>query len=139
MTQTPEQLRAQIVRADRVWAFLDYDGTLADFAPTPAVVTPQPEVIDLIRRLARPPRISIAILSGRALPQVQQLMPVPGVLLGGTYGIELQLPSGEIVHRAEYDRLRPIIVQLKSHWDQLIAGRQGFFVEDKDWALALHA
>jgi trehalose-phosphatase len=139
MKLTSEQVLDRVTQADRVWVFLDYDGTLADFAPTPAIVTPQPDVIDLIQRLVQLPRMSIAVISGRALPQVQQLIPVPGVLLGGTYGIELKLPSGEIIHRADYGTLRPALEKLKIHWQQLVAGRTGFFVEDKAWAVALHA
>ncbi len=139
MRMTSEQVLDRVAQVDRVRMFLDYDGTLADFAPTPAIVTPQPDVIDLIQRLVQLPRTSIAVISGRALPQVQQLIPVSGVLLGGTYGIELKLPSGEIIHRADYGTLRPILVQLKTQWDQLTDRRVGFFVEDKDWAVALHA
>jgi trehalose-phosphatase len=139
MRWTSEAVLDRVAQADRVWVFLDYDGTLAEFAPTPAIVTPQPDVIDLIRRLVQLPRVSLAVISGRALPQVAQLVPVAGVLLAGTYGVELKLPSGEIVYRADYSALRPALEKLKIHWQQLIAARTGFFVEDKDWAVALHA
>ncbi len=139
MRLTIDQVLDRVAQADRVWLFLDYDGTLADFAPTPAIVTPQPDVIDLIRRLVSLPRVSLAVISGRALPQVQQLIPVADVLLAGTYGVELKLPSGEIIHRADYNALRPALEKLKIHWQQLVEARTGFFVEDKDWAVALHA
>ena len=50
-----------------------------------------------------------------------------------------RLPGGERVDRLEYDVIRPTLDALKPLWDSLIAGRQGFFLEDKGWALALHA
>jgi trehalose 6-phosphate phosphatase len=135
----PKEMTRRLVQAERLWLFLDYDGTLADFAPTPEHVNPDPELVDLLTRLAEDPRIRVAVVSGRRLKHVQQLVPVPGILLAGTYGVELQLPGGERVDRPEYDVIRPTLGALKAQWANLIAGRQGFFLEDKGWALALHA
>jgi trehalose 6-phosphate phosphatase len=80
-----------------------------------------------------------AVLSGRTLSQIQQLLPVPNILLAGTYGVELQTFDGEIVQRAERSVIRPALEQIKPIWQQLIAARTGFFIEDKGWTLALHA
>jgi trehalose-phosphatase len=139
MTCTPEGVYKQIRQAERLWLFLDYDGTLADFAPTPEHVNPDPEIIDLLIRLFQHPRIRLAVVSGRRLAHVQVLAPIPGVWLAGTYGIELQTPTGEQINRLEKDTIRPTLDTLKPRWLQLIAGRPGFFLEDKGWSLALHA
>ncbi len=136
---TPEQVAAQVLRADRLWLFLDYDGTLADFAPTPDQVVPNPEVIDLLRRWSQLMHVWLAVISGRQLSHVQRLIPVSGLVLAGTYGIELQLPDGMVIHRAEYATVRPVLERLKVQWQALVAGQNGFFIEDKGWALALHA
>ena len=132
-------INERLAQAERLWLFLDYDGTLADFAPTPEHVNPNPEVVDLLTRLARRPRIRVAVISGRRLSHVQALLPVPGILLAGTYGIELQTPEGGQIDRVEYDVIRPVLNTLKPQWVHLIAGREGFSLEDKGWALALHA
>ncbi|MBN1139982.1 MAG: trehalose-phosphatase [Anaerolineae bacterium] len=137
--ETHGRLQERLAQAERLWLFLDYDGTLADFSPTPEHVNPDPDLVDLIERLARRPRLRVAMVSGRRLSHVQKLVPVPGVLLAGTYGIELQTPEGVRIDRIEYDRLRPTLDALKPRWADLVAGRQGFFLEDKGWALALHA
>jgi len=136
---TRRQVQERLARAERLWLFLDYDGTLADFAPTPEHVTPDPVLVDLIARLVHQPRFRVAVVSGRRLSHVQELVPVPGVLLAGTYGVELQTPDGVRVDRLDYDSLRPTLAALEPRWADLIAGRQGFFLEDKGWALALHA
>ena len=119
--------------------FLDYDGTLADFAPTPEDVEPDPTTIALLAGLARCPYIRAAVISGRRLAQVKTLVPVPGVLLAGTYGVELQMPDGSRIDRMALAEVRPALAVLKPRWLQLVAGREGFFLEDKQWALALHA
>jgi trehalose 6-phosphate phosphatase len=136
---TPSQIAEQVVRADRLWLFLDYDGTLAEFAPTPDQVAPQPEVIDLLHRLSHLEQVQLAVISGRPLAHVQRLAPAFLLVLAGTYGIELQMPDGTIVHRAKYSAVRPALEQLKERWQTLVAGQPGFFLEDKGWALALHA
>jgi trehalose 6-phosphate phosphatase len=134
-----ESLNEGLAQAKRLWLFLDYDGTLADFAPTPEHVDPDPELVDLLARLAQRSRLRISVISGRRLSHVQALVPVAGVLLAGTYGIEMQTPEGEQSNRATYETIRPALDALKPRWEQLIADREGFILEDKGWALALHA
>ena len=131
---------AQILsQAQRLWLFLDYDGTLADFAPTPEHVHPDPKVIGTLEQLVEHPRIRVTVISGRRLDHVEKLVPVPSVFLAGTYGIEMRTWSGERINRLDYELVRPALDALKPHWSQLIAERQGFFLEDKGWSLALHA
>jgi trehalose 6-phosphate phosphatase len=134
-----EEIDERLDNAERLWLFLDYDGTLADFEPTPDRVSPQPDVVGLLARLVQHPRVFVAVVSGRRLSHVQTLIPVPGVLLAGTYGVELQLPNGRRVDRVEFDAVRPTLDALKPRWEELISGLDGFFLEDKSWALALHA
>ncbi len=139
MSAVPEEIRKRLVQAERLWLFLDYDGTLADFAPTPEDIHPDPELLDLLGRLTAHPRLRVSVVSGRRMSHIQQLVPLQGILLAGTYGVELQMPGGERLDRLDFDDLRPTLAGLKPHWEKLIAGRQGFFLEDKGWTLALHA
>jgi trehalose-phosphatase len=139
MPEPAAEIQKRLGRAPRLWLFLDYDGTLADFAPTPEEIVPDPDLEDLLARLAQEPRIRPAIISGRRLSHVQKLVPVPGILLAGTYGIELQTPEGERIDRLPFQEIRPTLAHLKPRWVELLAGREGFFLEDKGWALALHA
>jgi trehalose 6-phosphate phosphatase len=136
---THEQINERLALAERLWLFLDYDGTLADLAPTPDHVDPDPELIELLTKLAQHPRIRMAVISGRRLNHVEALVQVPGIFLAGTYGIELRTPEGERINRVEYNAVRPTLDALKPRWEQMIAAREGFFLEDKGWALALHA
>lgn len=139
MLCTSEQLNHRLVEARRLWLFLDYDGTLADFADTPEHVDPEPEVISVLTGLVQSPHLRTAVVSGRRLSHLRSLLGVPGLLLAGTYGIELQTPKGERINRVAYATIRPALDTLKPSWEHLIAGREGFFLEDKGWTLALHA
>jgi trehalose 6-phosphate phosphatase len=119
--------------------YLDYDGTLAEFAPTPDDVRPDDRVIGLVSRLVDSPRVRVSIISGRRLGHIRKLIPVKGILLAGTYGVEMQTPDGKEIHQIAYDIIRPTLDSLKPHWQELIEGKDGFYLEDKGWALAIHA
>ncbi len=132
-------IQEQIRQAKRIWLFLDYDGTLAEFAPTPDDVYPDPQLIDLFAGLARDKRLRVAVISGRRLDHVIRLIPLQGIWLAGAYGVELRSPQGKIIERAPFALIRPILDRLKPRWEQLISGQNGFYLEDKGWSLALHA
>ncbi len=133
------ELNHWVAQVNRLWLFLDYDGTLVEFEPTPESVNPDPQVIDLINRLTGNPSLRVVIISGRRLSDILSLLPAPKAFLAGTYGIELQTPSAGRIERADYNTIRPILEGLKPFWQKIIDGRSGFYLEDKGWALALHA
>lgn len=119
--------------------YLDYDGTLAVFAPTPDDVLPDDKVIGLISQLAELRNLRVSIISGRRLAHIRKLLPINNILLAGTYGVEMQTPRGTEFHRIAYDAVRPTLDSLKPRWQELINGKKGFYLEDKGWALAIHA
>ncbi|NIW48373.1 MAG: trehalose-phosphatase [Gammaproteobacteria bacterium] len=125
--------------AKRVRFFLDYDGTLAEFAATPDEIYPDPELIDLLERLKTHPKYQVAIISGRRLSHIRKLVPISGMILAGTYGIEMVDPHGKKIERVDYQKIRPGLEGLKSHWADLIEPHPKFYLEDKGWSLALHA
>jgi trehalose 6-phosphate phosphatase len=133
------ELNQWVSEAERVWLFLDYDGTLADFTRTPDIIKPDPRLIDLVRRLVGKSALQVAIVSGRSLHDIQAFLPVAGLYLAGTYGIEVLTPSGERIQRDDYASVRPYLEKLKPLWEEIIADRRGYYLEDKGWSLALHA
>ena len=133
------ELTKWALESQRLWLFLDYDGTLADFALTPEVIATNPRVISSLERLVRIPTIRVTVLSGRRLGHVRLLLPITGVFLAGTYGIELLTSTNETIHRVEYPEIRPVLEVIKPQWELIIDGRTGFYLEDKGWTLALHA
>lgn len=133
------QALRQIRDADELRIFLDYDGTLADFAPTPDEIYPDPELIDLLDRLHKHECFQIAIISGRRLSHISALIPISGIILSGTYGIEFLDPSGIQIDRVDFEIIRPALDRLKPLWQELVNSHQDLYLEDKGWSLALHA
>ena len=137
-SSSPSSTAALLRQVDRIWLFLDYDGTLDDFAPTPSDVLPNPEVIDLVGALAKNRRFRVAVVSGRRLDQIQQLLPVPGLLLAGTYGLEMRTADGQDWTRLAYEEVRPYLDTLVKDWSNLLIDHPKFILEDKGWSLAIH-
>jgi trehalose 6-phosphate phosphatase len=139
MNRCSEQVLDRLCQSESLCLFLDYDGTLADFASTPDVIQPDAELTKLLDDLAHRPNTRLAIISGRRLAHVEALLPLTGVWLAGTYGIELRSPTGEHIERLDFATVRPVIDQAKPKLEVLLTGRPGFYLEDKGWALAIHA
>jgi len=132
-------IQQRLRNGGRIWLFLDYDGTLVPIARTPDEAQPDSALLELLKSLARVPAIRTVVLSGRPLASLQAMLPVSGLILAGTYGIEIQIPGHAVMTRIEPESVRPTIEQVKSAWGELIAMRSGFFLEDKGLAVALHA
>ncbi len=139
MSDLPSPPITTLLQPKCLWIFADYDGTLAEFVPNPDVIVPRSEVVELVKRLVANPQIRMAIVSGRRLSHTHALLPIQGLILAGTYGVELETPDGEIHHPDEYKNLRPALDEIKKHWEGAITGKNGFYLEDKGYAIALHA
>ncbi|MEJ2598889.1 MAG: trehalose-phosphatase [Anaerolineales bacterium] len=132
-------VQGQVERGKPVWFFLDYDGTLADFAPTPDIVEPDPQLIHILGQLARQSNLRLTLISGRMLSQIRILVPLEDIYLAGTYGVEIQLPSGEVIQRVSLQTIRTALERVKEGWTNLVQNLNGYFIEDKNWAVAMHA
>jgi trehalose-phosphatase len=132
-------VKDRIRKAKQMRLFLDYDGTLASFAPTPDDILPDPYLIGLMEQLSSRSHIQVAVISGRRLSHIQALLPIEGILLGGTYGIEILTAQGIHIERLDFQIVRPTLDLIKPLWENLIKEEPGFYLEDKGWSLALHA
>lgn len=139
LSSVREAFLQRLSEGEKIWLFLDYDGTLADFADTPDEVYPDQALIGLMQALVKQPQLRIAVISGRRLSHIRKLLPISGLALAGSYGIELVLPDDGQVDQLDYEAVRPLLEEIKSHWQDLLQGRQGFYLEDKGWTLAIHA
>lgn len=117
--------------------FLDYDGTLVDIAPGPEEAVPTPEVLDILSRLTAHPDITVVVISGRPLKELQNFLPLAGLRSVGSHGGEGRLnerhwdkspttgPAGEPARWAQ---------DIKSR----LAGLNGWRLEQKPLGVAVH-
>ncbi len=124
--------------APRLWVF-DFDGTLAAIVPDRAAARLDPDALAVLRDLCADPRSRVAVLSTRALDDLASRVPVPGVILGASSGLEWRLPGGRRIlpgdgtRRKLEDaraRVRPLLGRLGTV--------PGVELEDKRWSVAVH-
>jgi trehalose 6-phosphate phosphatase len=118
------------------WAyFLDIDGTLIDLAPQPVGVHIDAELRDLIERLYHTAGSAVALISGRAITDIDRLFPHARLPVAGQHGTERRDAAGRLSrHAFPVDRLAAVRVQLV----EAAAKQPGLWLEDKELSLALH-
>ena len=106
----------------------DYDGTLAPIVADPAAAHPDPEAIAALRDLSGLPGTYVAVISGRARADLEDLLgPVPGAVLIGGHGGEWN--DAETTEEA---------AALESRLQEVAAEFPGALIEPKPTGAAFH-
>jgi trehalose 6-phosphate phosphatase len=113
----------------------DFDGTLTPIVATPERARLGPRGSGVLRRLARLPRTRVALLSGRALRDLERHTRVSGILLVGLSGIETRDEHGGRHVLRPVRRLPPTLAPELEAWCERF---HGAWVENKRLALAVH-
>jgi len=118
------------------WAyFLDVDGTLIDIADTPDAVRVDTALLDLIARLHRASAGAVALVSGRALSDLEHRLGALRLPLAGQHGLERRDAAGRLwIHAAPPEAKCAIKAELAP----VLARHPGLLLEDKGLTLALH-
>ena len=90
---TRRRLAPWLSQRPAVALFLDYDGTLTPLAPRPADAVLSDAARDTLRDAARTPNLDLAVVSGRALEDIKQMVGVPGLTYVGNHGFEIEGPG----------------------------------------------
>jgi trehalose-phosphatase len=139
-SQLPTELLPGLVRTKRVLLCLDYDGTISEIVRDPAVARPVPGVPEILAKLAaRPDRIALAIVSGREVATLSEMLQVPrGVALSGIHGLELvDFDGREEIARGARECIDDL-ERVRKWLDENVPAGEGFVVEDKRLAITLH-
>jgi trehalose 6-phosphate phosphatase len=118
------------------WAFfLDLDGTLLDIAETPEAVGVGPSEKILIERLKGASCGALALISGRALARIDELLAPLVLPAAGQHGAERRDAKGaRHRHRFAVEAFRPAAGGIRSFAER----HRGLVFEDKGASVALH-
>jgi trehalose 6-phosphate phosphatase len=124
--------------AGTLLAAFDYDGTLVPIRPTPAEAVADGATREAVDRLAALPATSVAVVSGRPVAQLRDLLAAERLWLVGLHGLEIVAPGGEALPTIDLDavaaRLAPLRVEVAAIADR----HPGVWIEDKGASLVLH-
>ncbi len=115
--------------------FVDFDGTLVEFAETPGAVVVDASVTSLLVDLYIALDGALALVSGRSIASLHSVLAPTVVSMAGQHGLEIYRPGRAILDLA----------QLPAEWNEVVdrlerfvSGRPGLLLEHKGFACALH-
>jgi trehalose 6-phosphate phosphatase len=114
--------------------FLDFDGTLVELADAPDAIRVPGELPGLLQTLAERLEGRLAIVSGRALADLDGHLFCPGVAMSGSHGLELRLGDGT----ARPVERPPALDAARDEIRRFAAAAEGLLVEEKPASVALH-
>lgn len=110
--------------------FLDFDGTLVEFAPRPDDVHLDDDTLLLITHMQEKLCGALAVISGRTLDNLSHFMPLPTLAMAGLHGLHI---------KGEPPRLLPVFPpQARAEIIDFSVQHPKLTCEDKGAGMALH-
>lgn len=118
------------------WAlFVDLDGTLLDLVDRPEDARARPGVIEVLRSLERRSGGALALVSGRSLVQIDEILEPLVLPAAGQHGYERRRASGNVSQAATN---LDVLSKLRESFLDFARSHPGTFVEEKGASMALH-
>lgn len=114
--------------------FLDLDGTLAEIQPRPEQVFIPIDTLATLKRL-HDSGVCVAVISGRPLAQIDQLLGDLALPAAGVHGAERRSADGTLQH-VQLDG--GLFAMIQAELSDACASHPGLYLENKDVAFALH-
>jgi len=127
------EVKARVSGAELCALLLDFDGTLVRLRPRPWEVRVPQRTKRMLGRLARNPRLFVAIVSGRRREDLQTRIGVPTLRFVGLHGAETDGPKIKLSQECTR-------ILAAAHRDAIerIGSMQGMRIEDKVLSFAVH-
>ncbi len=115
--------------------FLDFDGTIVDIAPTPESISVPENLPSLLVALYEALGEAVAIITGRSIKQIDDLLDCAIPAIAGLHGLERRTTTGHIVRP---DLPLDDLQRVRRRLQEFATEHEGVIVEDKKYAVALH-
>jgi trehalose-phosphatase len=90
-----------------------------------------------LEKLARKRRLTLAIISGRALMDIKEKVDISGIVYAGNHGLEIEGPKFRFACPLPKE-FKPILRQMRNELSQALGAIKGVLVEDKGLSLSVH-
>lgn len=127
------EIRARVRAAKHVALFLDFDGTLVKLRRRPNEVRMPRQTKRLLESLAWHSNVFVAIISGRRLRDLREMIEVPGVHTFGLHGAERVGKKTALSKKT-----RRALALVKREARSQLGVLPGIWLEDKVLSLAVH-
>ncbi len=115
---------------------LDYDGTLTPIVERPDLAILSDDMRRTISALAK--RCTVAVISGRDLPDVQELVGIDGLFFAGSHGFDISGPAEKRVDFQQGLEFLPVLDSAEKSLRPLLSDIPSAQVERKKFSIAVH-
>jgi trehalose-phosphatase len=134
-----EYFKIRIKKAENVFLFLDYDGTLAPFHQMPEEAYALENSIEMLKKLSESEKYKINFVSGRKLSGLQKMIEMENVNYAGSHGLEVKLCfEDEIIYPFQNNDIsknnRDLYQKTKEKYEIM----DDIKLEDKGFGIAIH-
>jgi trehalose 6-phosphate phosphatase len=123
--------------AKRILLLSDYDGTLTPIVERPELADISENTRRLLQELLTQRRLTIGIISGRALADLKDKVNIAGLIYAGNHGYEIEGPGLSFVNPLA-DEIRPFFRIISRLLSLGLETTRGVFVENKGLTLSVH-
>jgi trehalose-phosphatase len=133
-----ERLVASYRLGHRLVLLFDYDGTLVPIAPHPELAVLDRRGRRLLSSLAQLPRVSVGIISGRALDDLEGMIGLEEVYYAGVAGLEVELVGGTRFRHPLATQAVVTMSQVLERLEAIAIDLPGAWIENKQIGLTVH-
>ncbi|MFD1140646.1 bifunctional alpha,alpha-trehalose-phosphate synthase (UDP-forming)/trehalose-phosphatase [Larkinella insperata] len=133
--KTKSSLLEAYAKAQSRLLLLDYDGTLAEFAPEPELAAPSAAVLETLDKLARLPENKVVIISGRDRPTLENWLGGLPIDLVAEHGACQRQNGNWHVNSGDETRWK---ASVRPYLEEIVNRCTGSFIEEKATTLAWH-
>ncbi len=131
------EISERLDAAPHVLLFTDFDGTLTPIAEHPNLAHLSAETKTLLQQLSRQSKITLAVISGRALADIQTRVGIEELIFAGNHGLEICGPGFHFID-PEAAAQREGLQQLAEKLSARMQAISGAYVENKGLTVSIH-
>jgi trehalose 6-phosphate phosphatase len=138
--ETPPDRPSQLIHPSEIdplaiALFLDFDGTLAEIVDDPRQVKVTPRILNSLRTIQDATAGAVAIVSGRAIEELDNFLAPLRLPLAGVHGMERRSADGR-THCVQIDQ--GLLSNIAGQIRQFADAHEGTIVEKKRYSVSLH-
>ncbi len=125
-------------KTSKIFLMLDYDGTITPIAKKPDLALLDSKTKEILKKIiSKKERFRVAIVSGRSIKRLKQLIGLRGLYYVGVHGLEIKGPNLSFIHK-DATKTKPLLVEVYKDLVKKLSKVEGVLVENKGLTIAIH-
>jgi trehalose-phosphatase len=131
------RVKQTIAGAEKIFLFLDFDGTLAPIRKKPSLAKLPAATEAILLRLAKRPKVVVCLVTGRSQSDIKKKVRIRNILWIANHGFEISMGGTDWVHQSAV-QARPVLSEIARKLKRELSTIQGILIENKRYTLAVH-